>query len=378
MGVSLLYDWLGAEELGIMIAADRSGLQIDALNAKTLLFSGESRPEYEVYINRCKSAHRRLKVTELLEGFSAKVINSYNVEKNSNDKTLTTLLFNKNNLPTPKTCFIPYNTAQGEEEPFFRKDELVEAARKIIDQLSFPMVIKPLMGSWGKRVRKIEDSAALSRELRHNTPTMINQIGFYVQEFIPKAFDVRGYVAILNGKSEYIASLARVSPSDEKFITNTAQGGMPIGIDAPRDLRSLLIKIAEAVAPHERAALLALDVMPVMDEGEEREQVYALYRQLQRHFNKVRSFTSKFFKGLTLTKERVEAADRWLRGVYEDFMSQETYARLKNLVEDILEEKPILSQEVNSNTDFWFGTRNVTRVNLAEYYVRCAIALGGG
>lgn len=43
MKAGLLYDQLGAEEYGILLAADRVGVQVEALNAKTLLFSSEFR-----------------------------------------------------------------------------------------------------------------------------------------------------------------------------------------------------------------------------------------------------------------------------------------------------------------------------------------------
>lgn len=379
MKAGLLYDQLGAEEYGILLAADRVGVQVEALNAKTLLFSSEFRAKHDVYIGRCKSVNRRMKLAELLENFGLSVINSHIVEKNCNDKSLTTILFNRGGIPAPDTCFIPYNSIQDEKgRPFFRREELKEVVEKIESSLTYPMVVKPVLGSWGKQIRKIEDEKTLRRELMNNFPNMMNHVGFYVQEFIPKAFDVRAYVVVLDGDSRYITALARVSPSDDKYVTNTAQGGMPVGLDVPNVLKRFLLRISETVASDQKAALLAIDVMPVMEDEEERHRIYELHRQLFRHFRKILSVQDRFFRGLSLTRERVEAADRWLRGVFEDFKHHQIYGELKAAIEEQLREKPILSQEVNSNTDYWFGTRNVTGIDMGDYYVSCAVALRGG
>ncbi len=369
---------MGAEEVGIMMSGERLGIEVEPVNAKTLLFNIEFNGECEAYINRCKSANRRLKLAELFDELSTSIINPYPVEKTCNDKSLTTLFFNKNNIPTPKTCFVPYNSFIDESgNPIFRKDEVFEVANQIIDYLSFPIVVKPVLGSWGKRVRLINSKDKLVEELINNLATLDNSTGIYVQEYVPKAFDVRSHVVVKNGVSMCVASMARVSPNDERFVTNTAQGGLTVGIDMPHRLKELCSKIADVVAKGQGAALIALDIMPVMEDPDEREEIYKLHRTLYPDFEEVWRVKKAYFQNVALTRERVAAAEEHLKKAYIEFKARKAYSEMKEAVENYMEEKTILSTEVNSNPDFWFNIRNVAGVDMAEHYIDCAVSIVG-
>jgi [lysine-biosynthesis-protein LysW]--L-2-aminoadipate ligase len=367
---------MGAEDVGIMLSAERLGIDVEPVNAKTLLFTSEFHGECEVYINRCKSANRRLKLAELFEKTSNPIINPYPTEKICNDKSLTTLLFNKNNIPTPKTCYAPYNSfVDNGGTPVFRRDEVLEVANQIIDHLNFPIVVKPVLGGWGKRVRLINDEDKLVEELINNLATLDNSTGIYVQEYVPKAFDVRSHVVVKNGVGRCVASIARVSPDDERFVTNTAQGGLAVGIDIPQRLEELCSRIAGVVAEGRSAALIALDLMPVMDDAGERGEIYEFHRRLYPYFKRVWGVRKGFFQNVALTKERVVAAEEHLRRAYGEFKAEKAYGELRGAVDDHLEEKTILSQEANSNPDFWFNIRNVAGVDMAEHYLDCVASM---
>ena len=92
--IALLNEKMGAEEFGIMIKAKAAGMDIESVNAKTLLFTQNINTNYDIYINRCKSANRRTKISEFLQSLELPVINTGTVEKISNDKALTSLLLN--------------------------------------------------------------------------------------------------------------------------------------------------------------------------------------------------------------------------------------------------------------------------------------------
>jgi [lysine-biosynthesis-protein LysW]--L-2-aminoadipate ligase len=378
MRLGLLYDKIGAEDIGIALAADRMGIDLEAVNARTLLFPHDFNGSHDVYIDRCKSANRRMKMAELLEGRSIPIFQTSTVERNCNDKSLTTILFMKRGLPIPKTCYVPYNTFLDERgNPVFRREELLEVAKKIGGNLSFPIVAKPVMGSWGRRVRRIRGEEDLMDALKSNVMTIENSIGIYVQEFVRKPFDLRSHVMIKDGDAQYITTIARVSPSDQNFITNTAQGGLPLGLDAPLRVQDLCLRMAEAVAQDQGSALLALDILPVVEDLEEREAVYMLHRETYGRFRTVWRMRERYFRNVALTKERVAAAEKPLKEAFEDFMSQESYLELKKLTESLLKRAPLLANEANSNPDFWFNVRNTTGIDLSSYYLDCAESLVG-
>ncbi len=378
MKVGLLYDKIGAEDIGIALAADRMSIDLEVINSRTFLFPQDLNGAYDVYINRCKSANRRMKMAELLEGRSIPIFQASTIERNCNDKSLTTLLFMDKGLPIPKTCYVPYNTFVDKKgNPVFRREELIEVARKIESNLSFPMVAKPVMGSWGRRVRRIEDKEDLIEELKNNVLTIENYIGIYIQEFVKKPFDLRSHVAIKDGDAQYITTIARVSPSDQDFITNTALGGLPVGLNAPLRVQDLCLKMAEAIVQDQNSALLALDILPVIENPEEKEAVYRLQREAYELFREVWRVREKYFRNVALNKERVAVAEKPLKKAFEDFTNQESYIELKKLMESHLQRKTLLANEANSNPDFWFNVRNTTGIDLSTYYLECIESLAG-
>ena len=133
--IALLNEKMGAEELGIMIKAKEAGMDIESVNAKTLLFTQNINTNYDIYINRCKSANRRTKISEFLQSLELPVINTGTVEKISNDKALTSLLLNKYHIQVPvfnwegniylRYSIQAYNTHSDMEKLLFAVKELL-------------------------------------------------------------------------------------------------------------------------------------------------------------------------------------------------------------------------------------------------------------
>jgi [lysine-biosynthesis-protein LysW]--L-2-aminoadipate ligase len=90
-----------------------------------------------------------------------------------------------------------------------------------MDQVGFPIVMKPVVGSWGRLLAKINDRDAAEAILEHK-----EQLGsfqhsvFYMQEFIKKpGRDIRSFVV----GDQTICAIYRQS---DHWITNTARGGL--------------------------------------------------------------------------------------------------------------------------------------------------------
>ena len=85
---------------------------------------------------------------------------------------MMSLLLKKNNVPTPKTyCF------------FFRRRSKGKSRQK----LDFPLVLKPVIGSWGRGVMPLKDKDTTDAmfELRELTDGPHDRI-FYLQELVKR------------------------------------------------------------------------------------------------------------------------------------------------------------------------------------------------
>ena len=375
--IALLNEKMGAEELGIMIKAKEAGMNIETVNAKTLLFTQNINTNYDIYINRCKSANRRTKISEFLQSLELPVINTGTVEKISNDKALTSLLLNKYHIPQPKTCFLPYNSLKGDTGPIFRKEEVNLVAKNILNELTFPMVAKPIFGSWGRDVRRIDDEQTLINDIKKNYASISNS-GYYIQNLIDKAFDLRSYVLKINGKTKYISGFARVSTSDIIFRSNTHLGGMPVETQLPSSIQKLCCKAADVITQDTPNALLALDLMPIMENSEERDEIYTLREESWEKFQNIWKLRDKLLGNYQLSIQKLLDAEKPLKTAFRDFMCQEPYIKLKKLIGEHVMKKELLINESNASPDFWLNTRYVTGVNLSDLYIQCITASIGG
>ena len=129
------------------------------------------------------------------------------------------LLLKKNNVPTPKTYFS------------FSAD----AAKENLEKVGYPLVLKPVIGSWGRGVMplKDKDTADAMFELRELTDGPHDRI-FYLQELVKRPpRDIR----VITVGDQAIAGMYR--KSDGGFKTNIALGAELNYVILQRNRRSL-------------------------------------------------------------------------------------------------------------------------------------------
>jgi len=126
-----------------------------------------------------------------------------------------------------------------------------EAGRKVAENLGYPIVIKPVNGSWGRLVSLAENSEALRTIIEHRSyiPNPTFRIHL-MQEFVKKpGRDIRIFVV---GEEAPVA-IYRVS---NHWITNTARGGKAVPAPISSELEDLAIRAAKAV----NAEIAGIDV----------------------------------------------------------------------------------------------------------------------
>jgi len=239
--VRIVFDRVRVEEKMLEQKAIELGHDTKMIDAKTTQINTESKKNNfdfgDVVIERCVSYFRGLHFTACLEFLDVPVINKFEVANNCGNKMLTSLLLRKHNVPTPKTYFS------------FSSD----AALETLDKEGYPLVIKPITGSWGRGVMALKDrdTADAIVEVRELSDGPLDRI-YYLQEMVRRPpRDIR---AITVGE-QVIAAMYRTSA--DSFKTNIALGAEPIACEITKELDDVCVKASKAVG----GGILGIDVM---------------------------------------------------------------------------------------------------------------------
>jgi [lysine-biosynthesis-protein LysW]--L-2-aminoadipate ligase len=169
-----------------------------------------------------------------------KCVNKANVSLTCGDKLLTSKALKAFGVPQP-----PVNIAFTEN-----------SALKAIEEMGYPVVIKPAVGSWGRLLAKINDREAAEALLEHKTILgSYHHSIFYIQKYIDKkGRDIRSFVV----GDQCIAAIYRNS---EHWITNTARGGRVSKCPLSDEISNISLQAAKAVG----GGVVAIDIFESND-----------------------------------------------------------------------------------------------------------------
>jgi [lysine-biosynthesis-protein LysW]--L-2-aminoadipate ligase len=131
-----------------------------------------------------------------------------------------------------------------------------DAALEAIEEMGYPVVLKPLFGSWGRLLARINDRHAAEAIVEHKK-TLGGYIHgvFYIQEYVDKpGRDIRSFVV----GEETVAAVYRNSPH---WITNTARGGEATDCPITAEIDNLSRAAARAVG----GGVVAIDLLEDRD-----------------------------------------------------------------------------------------------------------------
>jgi [lysine-biosynthesis-protein LysW]--L-2-aminoadipate ligase len=239
---SIIFDRTRWEEKALIKAAKRKRIKINLIDAKNTSFDITSEdltePYGDIVLQRCISYFRGLHVSAILEKKGIKVVNSFDTTSICGNKMLTSLALSKAKVPTPKT-FVAFTP---------------ETALEKLDEIGYPAVIKPVIGSWGRLVAPIRDRATAEAILEHREQmgNSLLQI-HYIQEMVKRPpRDIRTIVV----GNEITAAIYRSSP-EGSWRTNVALGATTTACPITSELEDAALKAAKAVG----GGILAVDLM---------------------------------------------------------------------------------------------------------------------
>lgn len=239
--ICIVFDRLRTEEKMLKKEGLELGHDTFLLDAKTTKINTDSKKNDfdfgDIILQRCISYFRGLHFTACLEFLDVPVINTFQVASKCGNKLIISLLLKKHGIPTPKTYFS------------FSSDVALETLEKV----GYPLVLKPVVGSWGRGVIPIKDKDTADSiiEMRELTDGTHDRI-YYLQELVKRPpRDIR--TIMVGGQA--VASMYRTSSGG--FKTNIATGADPKLCEITKEMEDLCIKASDAVG----GGILGIDLM---------------------------------------------------------------------------------------------------------------------
>ncbi|MDX1412821.1 MAG: lysine biosynthesis protein LysX [Candidatus Promineifilaceae bacterium] len=239
MRIGILYSRIRVEEKLLVQELENRGIPFELIDVRRLSFdlqSPEDWTSYDVIMERCVSHSRAIAALQILDTWNIPTVNTAQVAQVCGDKLNTSLALTVANVPTPQVriAFTP------------------ESALAAIEELGYPVVLKPAVGSWGRLLAKVNDRESAEAILEHKaTLGSYHHAIVYVQEFIDKPqSDLRTFVV----GEDTICGIRRTS---EHWITNTARGGTAVNLPITREIHDLSRRAAQAVG----GGVVAVDLL---------------------------------------------------------------------------------------------------------------------
>lgn len=224
------------------IIAD-SALNIDlTAGAEQLAPSSLPWNAYDVILERSVSTSRGLYMLAILESWGVRTINAYQTAATCADKLRTTIALTQAGVPQP-AARVAFDT---------------DAALEAVADLGYPAVLKPVTGSWGRLLARVNDRDSTEAILEHRQTLGDYQHHiYYAQEYVEKpGRDIRAFVI----GNRTICAIYRDAPH---WITNTARGGHASNCPVTPELNELCQRAAGAVG----GGVLAIDVLEDPEHG---------------------------------------------------------------------------------------------------------------
>ncbi len=245
MKVGVLLSRVRVEEKWLLEAFEQRSVDYERIDDRSAVFDlndSQSWRRFDVILERSISFARGLYATQVLNTFGIATVNLARVASVCGDKMITSAILQAAGIPQPRT----------------RLAFTVESALNAIEELGYPVVLKPVVGSWGRLLSKINDRDAAEAILEHKETLGSYQHSiYYIQEFIRKpGRDIRAFVV----GDRTVCGIYRTA---NHWITNTAREGQGSNCPITPELDELCVRAAQAVG----GGVLAVDVLEDPDRG---------------------------------------------------------------------------------------------------------------
>ncbi|MGQ9719835.1 MAG: lysine biosynthesis protein LysX [Candidatus Jordarchaeum sp.] len=227
--IGLIYNQISWEEKAIVEEAKKQGIKIKPYDSRKMhlkIQNGKEFSEIDLFLQRSVSYTKGLYSSAVLESQGFRIINSTECQEICGNKLKTSVTLNKFGISTPKTC-VAFS---------------YESALEALEELGYPAILKPLIGSWGRLVAilKDEQSAKAILESREILGSFLHKV-YYLQEFINSGKDIRAFVI---GESVVAAMYRYLIPGD--WRSNATIGAKAEICEITPEMEDLALKSVSA------------------------------------------------------------------------------------------------------------------------------------
>jgi len=229
VALRMLYTRLRVEEKLLAQAAERLGISLSMHHLGEDFWGGgegeESFAPGDLLLLRCISHGENELLASHFASRGWSTVNSREVMACCGSKGETSILLESAGIP----------------QPAFRFAFSAEGALKAAQDLGYPVVFKPLGGSWGRLLAKADTPEVAEAVIEHKMQLGGQHRSLYIQEYVEKeGFDVRAF--IIGGEPR--CAIRRYS---EHWITNTARGGRAERQPLEEELENLLHRVYDVL-----------------------------------------------------------------------------------------------------------------------------------
>ncbi|CAA9569179.1 MAG: Alpha-aminoadipate--LysW ligase (EC [uncultured Thermomicrobiales bacterium] len=244
--LGVLVSHLRPEEKLILAAARSRGIAVAPLFDRDLVLDlakpapSASGLAVDVVLDRCVAHQRGLYALRALERWGVPTLNTAAAVAVCDDKAQTSIALEAAGVPTPRTL-LAFDTG---------------SALAACEAVGYPAVLKPITGSWGRLLAKVngpeQARAVLAQKAEHGS---FHHEVIYVQEFVAKpGRDIRAYVV----GDRVLAASYRSAPH---WVTNSARGAVSTPCPVTPEIEALALRACAAVG----ARLAGVDLFEVGD-----------------------------------------------------------------------------------------------------------------
>jgi [lysine-biosynthesis-protein LysW]--L-2-aminoadipate ligase len=226
------------EEKLLFAALLQQQVDYDRIDPRELIITlgGSGADGYDAVLVRCLSHSQAYYCTRWLEDRQVPAVSPHRVIAACGDKMLTSSALQAAGLPIPRTmiAFTP------------------DTALRAIEAMGYPVVLKPLTGSWGRLLARANDRDAAEAILEHKATLggYVHNV-FYLQEYVDKpGRDIRTLVV----GDEVIYAVYRQA---DHWVTNTARGARAL----PCPLHPRVVELSLAAAQAVGGSIVAVDLL---------------------------------------------------------------------------------------------------------------------
>lgn len=246
MNIGILYSRIRKDEKLLLSELRERDHDVTKIDVRRESFGLTEPPasfeDVDILVDRCLSTSRSVHIARFAKSYEIPIINSAETAAICANKVHNSLALADAGVPTPET------------EVAYTADQ----ALTIADSFGYPCVVKPVVGSWGRLMAKLDSRSAAEAVFEHKeTLGHYEHKIFYIQEFVDKpGRDIR----VVATDGEPVAAMAR---SSDHWLTNAAKGAETAAFALDNRARELVLEASAAVG----GGLLGVDLMEVGDGG---------------------------------------------------------------------------------------------------------------